>query len=113
MPLLKLRARAQEALRLLTSPINHPKPGSSLEDIITAATYDPTCNVPLTETAPRYSSDGNIRTTMHTINTTTCLRLTTTQPSVNGEASITTYAYDSRGHLTSITDPTELATTYT
>lgn len=84
------------------------KSGSGLSDIITSATFDTVCNMPLTET------DGRGGVTTYGLLANRCLISTMTQPAVDdGTTSstalvnpVTTYTWNSLGQLLTRVDPT-------
>ncbi len=92
--------------RILTTRV--AKSGSGLSDIVTGATFDTLCNMPLTET------DGRGGVTTYALVTNRCLISTMTQPAVDdGTTSssalvspVTTYTWNSLGQLLTRVDPT-------
>ncbi|MBL8537378.1 MAG: hypothetical protein JNM59_08230 [Hyphomonadaceae bacterium] len=84
------------------------KTGSGLANIVTSATFDTTCNMPLTET------DGRGGVTTYALLANRCLISTMTQPAVDdGTTSstasvspVTTYTWNAFGQLLTRLDPT-------
>ncbi|MBS0385399.1 MAG: RHS repeat protein, partial [Proteobacteria bacterium] len=100
----------------LNNPIQvtrHPKPGSSLPNIVTSASYDATCGIPTSQT----DANGNLTAT--TLLTGRCLPSQVSQPAVDdGTTSsaalvnpITSYTWNSLGQRLTKTDPTGIVTT--
>ena len=85
----------------------NPKPGTIVPSIISQATYDTLCNVPLTETDPL----GRVTTTV--INQTTCQTTSVKAPALGTSIPTTTFTYSTIGRLTQKTDPTGLITQMT
>jgi len=94
-----------------TSITKVAKSGSGLSNIAVSATWDSTWNKPLTIT----DALGNVTTlTYNASGNGKSLMATATRPAdVDGNHPVYTFAYDSKGHVTSVTDPTSVVTSST
>lgn len=94
-----------------TSITKVAKSGSGLSNINVSATWDSTWNKPLTIT----DALGNVTTlTYNASGNGKSLMATATRPAdIDGNHPVYTFAYDSKGHVTSVTDPTSVVTSNT
>lgn len=84
----------------LLTVTNVAKVGSGLSNIVQSFTYHPTFNKVAT------AVDGKGQTTTYTYDSVTGSLLTVQQPQVAGQTPTTTFTYNTRGQVLTITDPT-------